>query len=200
MPEALLRSFRRFLHELRMHKFGRFWEYPICLEFWAKNKNRCGSVSALRRGKNWVSVKKDEIVSSAAGSNESSTATFSIRGIRVEEGLARFAGDAERYRYWLAEFLNYGPEASIEIRRAVEMGMLDGALSSAHALKGRSGMLGMAEVHLVLQLLEAALRDGEPTWLWLVELEQSIGEVCTAIDEAMRAVAGDGAGIVVAGE
>lgn len=147
-----------------------------------------------------MSVKKDESVSSTSGSHESTTASFSIRGIRVEEGLARFTGDAARYRFWLAEFLSHGPETAVEIRRAVEMGALDVALSSTHAMKGRSGMLGMAEVHLVLQLLEAALRDGEPTRLWLDELEQSVGEVCAAIDEAMRTVAGASGGMVVAGE
>ena len=150
-----------------------------------------------------MSVKKDESVSSTSGSHESTTASFSIRGIRgirVEEGLARFAGDAARYRFWLAEFLSHGPETAVGIRRAVEMGALDVALSSTHALKGRSGLLGMAEVHLVLQLLEAALRDGEPTRLWLDELEQSVGEVCAAIDEAMRTVVGAGGGMVVAGE
>ena len=38
-----------------------------------------------------------------------------IRGIRIQEALARFAGDQQRYRHWLTEFIDHGPAAASQL-------------------------------------------------------------------------------------
>ena len=110
-----------------------------------------------------------------------STCTFSIRGVNVQEGLARFAGDENRYRHWLLDFVNHGPAAAGQIREAIMNGSQETAVRLAHAFKGRTGMLGMPELHSIALSLEMTLRDNEPSNLWLEELEVTIGEMTQAI-------------------
>lgn len=103
--------------------------------------------------------------------------SFNIPGIQVDEALARFAGDEERYRYWLAEFINHGPASAAQIRQAVRKGSQDAAASLTHALKGRAGMLGMVELHRVVLTLENGLIDREPIVFWLDELDHMVNEI-----------------------
>ncbi len=110
-----------------------------------------------------------------------STCTFSIRGVNVQEGLARFAGDENRYRHWLLDFVNHGPAAAGQIREAIMNGSQETAVRLAHAFKGRTGMLGMPELHSIALSLEMTLRNNEPSNLWLEELEVTIGEMTQAI-------------------
>ena len=110
-----------------------------------------------------------------------STCTFSIRGVNVQEGLARFAGDENRYRHWLLNFVSHGPAAASQIREAIMNGSQEAAIRLAHAFKGRTGMLGMPELHSIALSLEMTLRDNEPSNLWLEELEVTIGEMTQAI-------------------
>ena len=110
-----------------------------------------------------------------------STCTFTIRGVNVQEGLARFAGDENRYRHWLLDFVSHGPAAASQIREAIMNGSQEAAIRLAHAFKGRTGMLGMPELHSIALSLEMTLRDNEPSNLWLEELEVTIGEMTQAI-------------------
>ena len=110
-----------------------------------------------------------------------STCTFSIRGVNVQEGLARFAGDENRYRHWLLDFVSHGPAAASQIREAIMNGSQEAAIRLAHAFKGRTGMLGMPELHSIALSLEMTLRNNEPSNLWLEELEVTIGEMTQAI-------------------
>jgi two-component system, sensor histidine kinase and response regulator len=109
---------------------------------------------------------------------------FTLRNIRINEALARFGGDEERYRHWLVEFINHGPNAASQIRQAITSGSQDAAIKLAHALKGRTGMLGMSELHSVSQTLEMALKNGEPPQLWLEELESTVDEMSRQIEAA----------------
>lgn len=109
------------------------------------------------------------------------TSTFIIRNIRCQEGLARFAGDLARYRHWLLEFVGHGPSAVRQIRAAVDSGAQADAIKLAHALKGRTGMLGMVELHSIAQTLELALRNEEPSAFWLDELERTTDEMVAEI-------------------
>ena len=102
---------------------------------------------------------------------------FALRGVHSREGLARFAGDEQRYRHWLTEFISYGPAAASQIREAIAKGETEKAINLSHALKGRTGMLGMAELHSITLSLEMTLRNQEPSTLWLEELERTIGEM-----------------------
>lgn len=40
----------------------------------------------------------------------------------------------------------------------------------------------MSELHLITQTLETALKNGEPTQLWLDELESSVDEMSRQIE------------------
>jgi HPt (histidine-containing phosphotransfer) domain-containing protein len=109
-----------------------------------------------------------------------------IRNLRLKEGLARFAGDEARYRHWLCEFINHGPTAMLQIRQAIDKGSAEAAIRLTHALKGRTGMLGMAELHSIALSLEMSLRNKEPSALWLQELESTTLEMCKEIASALQ--------------
>ena len=113
--------------------------------------------------------------------NNPSTCTFTIRGVNVQEGLARFAGDEGRYRHWLLDFTNHGPEAAVQIRETIMNGTQEAAIRLTHAFKGRAGMLSIPELHSIALSLEMTLRNNEPSSLWLEELELTIKEMTEAI-------------------
>ena len=112
-------------------------------------------------------------------------ALFTLRGVQTREALARFAGDEERYRHWLTEFITHGPAAARQIREAITNGSVETATLLAHSFKGRTGMLGMAELHSIAQSLEMTLRNREPTALWLEELEQTVAEMSQQISDVL---------------
>ncbi len=118
----------------------------------------------------------------------SSTSALAIPGINATQAIARFSGDEGRYRYWLAEFVSHGPAAAIQIRQAIDNGTRDTAIKLTHALKGRTGMLGMNELHSIAQSLEQCLKNGEPSTLWIEELESTIQEMSKAISSALGPV------------
>ena len=113
--------------------------------------------------------------------NNPSTCTFTIRGVNVQEGLARFSGDEGRYRHWLLDFTNHGPEAAVQIRETIMNGTQEAAIRLTHAFKGRAGMLSIPELHSIALSLEMTLRNNEPSIHWLEELELTIKEMTEAI-------------------
>lgn len=124
----------------------------------------------------------------ASGQSEGhplSAAPLNIRNVNTAEALARFAGDEARYRHWLLEFIDHGPGAAAQIRQAITKGSHEAAIKLVHALKGRTGMLGMTELQIISRTLEMALRSNEPAALWLDELEISVNEMGKAITEAL---------------
>jgi len=116
---------------------------------------------------------------------EQSTGIFSLHNVSIDEALARFGGDFSRYKHWLKEFITHGPAATAQIRQAITSGSNETAISLVHALKGRTGMLGMNELHTISKSLEKALHDAEPTTLWLEELELSVTEMSQAISKVL---------------
>jgi len=110
-----------------------------------------------------------------------------LRGIQTREAIARFAGNEQRYRHWLAEFISHGPTAASQIREAIAQGSAEQAINLSHALKGRAGMLGMAELHSIAQSLEMTLRNQEPCTLWLDELERTVAEISQEISSVLGA-------------
>jgi HPt (histidine-containing phosphotransfer) domain-containing protein len=115
----------------------------------------------------------------------SPSGTFTLHGVNTREALARFAGDEQRYRHWLAEFANHGPAAARQIRSAIDDGSGDQAINLTHALKGRTGMLGMTELHSIALSLEMTLRNAEPTALWIDELERTVDELSRQITSVL---------------
>ena len=57
-----------------------------------------------------------------------------IPNVRIAEALARFAGDEERYRHWLLEFVGHGPSSVRQIRQAITNGSVDTAINLVHGL------------------------------------------------------------------
>ena len=119
------------------------------------------------------------------GATEPENPLLAIRGLHTKEALARFAGDANRYQHWLAEFITHGPASTAQIRNAIANGTRDTAIGLVHSLKGRVGMLGMAELHSIAQSLEMTLRNHEPSELWLEELESTADEMCQQISAVL---------------
>ena len=117
--------------------------------------------------------------------NMPASALPALHGVQTREALARFAGDEARYRHWLLEFVSHGPAAASQIREAILNGSLETATVLAHSFKGRAGMLGMMELHSIAQSLEMTLRNGEPTALWLEELERTVAEMSRQIAEVL---------------
>ena len=123
----------------------------------------------------------EHITSTTSTARAPGNESFSIPGIREQDALARFAGDRERYHYWLIEFVDHGPAAAEQIRQAATSGSLETACKLVHALKGRTGMLGMTELHAITLSLEACLKNYEPAGLWLEELERTVAEMSNDI-------------------
>ena len=117
--------------------------------------------------------------------NMPASALPALHGVQTREALARFAGDEARYRHWLVEFISHGPAAASQIREAILNGSLETATVLAHSFKGRAGMLGMMELHSIAQSLEMTLRNGEPTALWLEELERTVAEMSRQIADVL---------------
>ena len=113
------------------------------------------------------------------------TGLSALRGVQTREALARFAGDEDRYRHWLVEFIGHGPAAAKQIREAIVNGSLETATVLTHSFKGRTGMLGMVELHSIAQSLEMTLRNNEPTALWLDELELTVTEMSKQISDVL---------------
>ena len=107
-----------------------------------------------------------------------------LPGVQTREAIARFAGDEQRYRHWLIEFMSYGPATASQIRAAIASHSPAQAVNLSHALKGRAGLLGMVELHSIAQSLEMTLRNEEPSTLWLEELERTIDEMGREISAA----------------
>jgi HPt (histidine-containing phosphotransfer) domain-containing protein len=111
--------------------------------------------------------------------------SIALRNVRTREALARFAGDEDRYRHWLIEFVDHGPAATAQIRQAITSGSHETAINLVHGLKGRTGMLGMAELHSIALSLEMTLKNGEPTLIWLEELERTVEEMSKEITSVL---------------
>ena len=125
----------------------------------------------------------DPTVSAQINRHPDQAAAPSIPGVQTAQALARFAGNQARYTHWLREFVTHGPAAAGQIRQAILHGSHDTAISLAHAFKGRTGMLGMNELQCIAMSLEMALRNREPTTLWMDELEQTVSEMSQRIAE-----------------
>jgi len=110
---------------------------------------------------------------------------LAIRGIRVHEAMARFAGDGQRYRHWLREFTTHAPAATNQVRDAMTKGTQEAALRLVHTLKGRAGMLGMIEIHSIALSLEMSLKNREPAVFWLEELERTVADMSQEIAAAL---------------
>ena len=104
-----------------------------------------------------------------------------LSSIDTQAGLDRFVGNEERYRHWLKEFVAEAPGYAARIRGALAAGDAEAARQTAHAIKGRVGMLGMTGLHPIATALEAALMQGAPTADLLGQMQARIALLCAEI-------------------
>jgi PAS domain S-box-containing protein len=110
-----------------------------------------------------------------------------LSSIDTRAGLERFVGNEERYRHWLHEFVGAAPDYAGQIRRHLAAGNTEAARQSAHAIKGRVGLLGMTRLHPIAAALEAALMQGAPTEDLLDRMHGMIEGLCTEIQDGLGA-------------
>jgi hemerythrin-like metal-binding protein/PAS domain S-box-containing protein len=100
-----------------------------------------------------------------------------LPGLDVTDALARFGGREDRFLHWLREFCATCNAIPAQIRHEIESGHWTTAAQTAHAFKGRVGMLGMTALHGLVVALEHALREQAPAEEELAELEQALGRM-----------------------
>ncbi|HLA35591.1 MAG TPA: PAS domain S-box protein, partial [Rhodocyclaceae bacterium] len=159
---------------------------------WLPKEKQCAQVESAVDSAAQSTV--GSAVGSAAGMGPmaASSSLLAIRGVDVAAGLGRFVGDEERYRHWLREFLHKSPEYAQQIKRALAVGERDKAAKSAHAVKGRVGMLGMTDLHAIAAELEARLKqDGAADVdALIVSLATTVTSLCEEIARALDPAAG----------
>jgi HPt (histidine-containing phosphotransfer) domain-containing protein len=129
--------------------------------------------------------KVKEMPAPDSGHTDRSAGLFVLHNIHTREALARFAGDEERYRHRLIEFIAHGPAATAAIRQAIADGSQETIIDLVHSLKVRTGMLGMAELYSIALSLENTLKNNEPTDFWLEELERTVDEMSKEISRVL---------------
>ena len=116
-------------------------------------------------------------VEEPTGGTTKNTELRTLRDVDVAAGLARLGGNEARYRHWLAEFVATAGTIPDSIRSDVAAGRQDAAAKTAHAFKGRVGMLGMTALHAIVTALEPALRNSTAADDDISTLERSIAEM-----------------------
>jgi two-component system sensor histidine kinase/response regulator len=104
-----------------------------------------------------------------------------LRCLDVAAALPRFSGNEQRYRHWLAKFVEESPEMAPQLRRALANGNTDKALAAVRSFKGTAGTLGLEDLEARAAELEQAIRKGRDSVPELRQLER-------AIDEARREI------------
>jgi PAS domain S-box-containing protein len=82
-----------------------------------------------------------------------------VEGIDCQGALARFGGNADRYRHWLRLFIGNSQRFSQQMEELLADGMSEQARVCAHSFKSEVGMLGMSELHAVVGALETAIAE-----------------------------------------
>ena len=108
-----------------------------------------------------------------------------LRGVDTHAGVQRFADNTERYLHWLGDFVREAPGYIPEIRLALARHQVDLARKTAHAVKGRVGMLGMTELLAVATALENAIKHEKSSTHLLDRLHNSIMSMCEEIETVL---------------
>ena len=99
-------------------------------------------------------------------------------------GLARFAGNAARYRHWLRDFADQGRSEVSRIEQAMASGQREQVRQLAHALVGRSGMLGITRAQAFARQVEAAASRDEAADAAIIGLAAAVDEASEQIRRA----------------
>jgi two-component system sensor histidine kinase/response regulator len=136
----------------------------------------------------WIPLAKQQAQAAASALPLSApdTGLPQLPGIDTRAGLSLFVGDEARYRHWLTNFIDEAPVLLAQIHEALAAGQAEPAGLAAHTLKGRSGMLGMGELHAMAAKVEAAIDIGEPAEALIDRLEHAVGLMCKEIGKAFK--------------
>ncbi len=110
-----------------------------------------------------------------------------IAGVDSVEALDRFAGNHERYRHWLRQFVDESVHFLPTIDRHLDAGDRKRARQTAHAFKGRVGMLGLRELHGLTGALERMIQEQQP----LTDLRRQIARVIHSLRGKLLAALGE---------
>ncbi|MBL8398266.1 MAG: PAS domain S-box protein [Candidatus Accumulibacter sp.] len=110
-----------------------------------------------------------------------------IAGVDSVEALDRFAGNQERYRYWLRRFVDESVHFLPTVERLLNAGDHQRARQTAHAFKGRVGMLGLRELHGLAGAFERMILERQP----LGDLRRKIARVIDDLRGKLRSALGD---------
>jgi hemerythrin-like metal-binding protein/PAS domain S-box-containing protein len=132
----------------------------------------------------WIPENKRKPTPAAEGSaapsrssNDAGNELDRLRGVDVAAALARFGGNEVRYRHWLAEFAATAAAVPDQMRGEIAAGRVDQAARTAHAFKGRVGMLGMTHLQSLVAELEPTLHVGAADDELLSRVDQSISQM-----------------------
>lgn len=110
-----------------------------------------------------------------------------IAGVDSVEALDRFAGNQERYRHWLRQFVDESTHFLPTIEQYLNAGDRKRARQTAHAFKGRVGMLGLRELHGLTGALERMIQEQQP----LGDLRRQIARVIDSLRSKLSTVLGE---------
>jgi hemerythrin len=145
----------------------------------------------------WIPQGKQLAAKLAAAPEQSAAAKIELGdlpGVDIADALARFGGREDRFLHWLRDFSATCTAVPAQIRHEIESGHWTTAAQTAHAFKGRVGMLGMTGLHGLVVALEHALREQAPAAERLAELEQAIGHMQGELSRRLGATAGKDTG------
>ena len=118
---------------------------------------------------------------------EQPVAPQSLHGLDVAAAIERFAGNEQRYRYWLGRFVEESPTLAPEVRRALAAGDDQQAAALVHSFKGGAGTLGLNALYALAAELEAEIRGGRSAVPGLRRLERAIDETRREINGMLGA-------------
>ena len=142
----------------------------------------------------WLPQHKQLAANPAAAADDAGAGKITLGalpGVDVEDALARFGGREDRFLHWLRDFAATCDGIADQIRHEVSAGHWTTAAQTAHAFKGRVGMLGMTAIHGQVAALERALREQAPIAEPLAELEASLGQMQDELNRYLGNGAGD---------
>jgi CheY-like chemotaxis protein len=129
----------------------------------------------------WIPASKQRTLAASAPGPVIVHGMPPLRGIDVPAGLALLQGNETRYRQWLAVFVTEMPVVMAQLKEDLAAGKAEQASGAAHIMKGRSGLLGMKQLHAIASTLEAVIDAAQPTRELLLDLEREVAVMCGEI-------------------
>lgn len=121
---------------------------------------------------------------SMAGEFDHTPGILAEETLNTADGLKRIGGDEAIYRLVLREFSNENQPVGAQLKRALDGGIFDEAISIVHKIKSSSASIGAAAVHETSAALQQALQERqEPAMVRLhAQFQSRLTELLQAIE------------------